>query len=272
MPTNRYRELLAVLSEAFADLELAIEKPELVNQGSISFFRYKSKSLEAAVVQKLARVVSGLQASWVLLEIGFYQELAVLFRTLGELEEDICFLCEGLRRAELTGLHKKYLDYFYQEEFDQPDSPLISTQKRGMIPRKKIQAAIARMPESEVNRSDHQELRRTIEKMYSGYVHAASSQIMDMYVGNPPRFQLHGMLGTPRTQAFDTLFWHHAYHGILSTMHVADALQQTDLMERLYRVRTAFEKQSGISHWDDPATSLRRQKARATPKKRSDNT
>jgi hypothetical protein len=34
--------------------------------------------LEAAVVQKLARVISGLQASWVLLEIGFYQGCSVL--------------------------------------------------------------------------------------------------------------------------------------------------------------------------------------------------
>lgn len=267
MVRERYPELLASLSKAFADLESTVEKPELINRGSGSSFRYRIGSLEAAAIQKLARVISGLGGGLVLMEAGFYQELAVLFRTLDELGEDICFLCEGLRRAEPTDLQKEYLKYFYQEEFDQPDGPLMSNQKRGMIPRKKIQSAIAKIPEFEVNSSDHQELMRTLEKANSGYVHAASSQIMDMYGGNPPKFYLCGMLGTPRTQTFNTLFWEYAYRGILSTMTVADALQQDEILHCLYRLRTSFEEQSGRSQWDDPATLLKRQKARETANK-----
>ena len=39
---------------------------------------------------------------------------------------------------------------------------------------------------------------RTISKTYSGYVHAASPHIMEMYVGDPPRFLMRGMANTKR--------------------------------------------------------------------------
>jgi hypothetical protein len=48
---------------------------------------------------------------------------------------------------------------------------------------------------------------KIITKVYSGYVHAASPHVMDMYVGEPPRFDVSGKFGRWRrgTHADDAL-------------------------------------------------------------------
>jgi hypothetical protein len=86
--------------------------------------------VEAAIVQKCARLISGLNASLVLLRAGYVQELGAVFRMLDEFNEDILFLCQAIRDGQLTKLHDDYLDFFYQEEFDNPDNAFLSTQNR----------------------------------------------------------------------------------------------------------------------------------------------
>ncbi len=159
---NLYLESLPVFHRAFHILESKIEKPIVVKRGYYHVFRYKNQSVEVAVVQKLARLISGLHASLLLLQGGFVQELGAIFRTLDEFHEDILFLCQAIQTGELTKLHEEYLKSFYQEEFDLPDNPLLSEQKRPTIQRRKIHAAIAHIRENEMNPSDSKELYRTI--------------------------------------------------------------------------------------------------------------
>ena len=66
--------------------------PQKVPYGDAFVFRYKEKTIQQAMVQKLARVVSGLHAAWLLLENGFLQEQAAVQRMLDEFHEDILFL------------------------------------------------------------------------------------------------------------------------------------------------------------------------------------
>jgi hypothetical protein len=49
--------------------------------------------------------------------------------------------------SRITDLHRKYLAAFYEGEFDEPDKPLLSSQKRRTIPRARIQAALATIRE-----------------------------------------------------------------------------------------------------------------------------
>ena len=49
---------------------------------------------------------------------------------------------------------------------------------------------------------------RAGEPGYSGYVHAASPHIMEMYGGNPARFHVRGMHGTPRQDEHRDDFCH----------------------------------------------------------------
>lgn len=252
-----YFETLPVLQGAFALLEGKIEKPAFVNRGSYKVFRYEKQSIEAAVIQKLARVISGLHASLLLLHGGFVQELGVIFRTIDEFNEDILFLCQAIRSGELTDLHQKYLVSFYQEEFDNPDNPFLSEQKRPTIPRKKIHAAIANMPENELNPSDGKELRRTLSQAYSGYIHGASIHIMDMYGGSPPRFHLSGMLNTPRMKESIADAWNYFYRGLISTIMVALSFKENELFKEIDSFRHYFEEQSGKTEWDTPENIIK---------------
>jgi hypothetical protein len=257
-----YVEITQVLENAFREIERLVPPPAFVSRGSYNVFRYENQSVEAAVVQKCARLISGLNASLVLLRTGYVQELGALFRMLDEFNEDILFLCQAIRNGELTELHRKFLEAFYQEEFDKPDNAFLSTQSRPMIPRRKILAAIARIPEQELNPSDCQELHRSLSQAYSGFVHAASPQVMDMYGGDPPRFHVSGMQGTPRIPEFEEDAWNYHYRALLSIMMVALSFKQHELLKELYAFRGYVEQKSRRTEWEHPEALVDKEKSK----------
>ncbi|TAN35456.1 MAG: hypothetical protein EPN23_11140 [Verrucomicrobia bacterium] len=252
-----YLETLPVLQHAFHHLESMIEKPALIKQGSYHVFRYENQTIKAAVIQKLARLISGLQASLHLLQGGFVQELGVILRTLDEFQEDIFFLCQAIQTGALSKLHQEYLTSFYQEEFDVPDNPLLSGQKRPTIARKKIQAALAQMPESETNPNDAKELNRTLSQAFSGYVHGASGHIMEMYGGHPPKYYLAGMLETPRIASCTESLSDYFYRGLLSVMLVSHSFGEQKVLQNLYSFRNYFEERSGKTEWEHPEKMIK---------------
>jgi hypothetical protein len=243
-----FQHTINVLESAFAILEQQVPKPISMPFKKSFVFRYKEQSIHQALIQKLARVVSGLHAAKCLLERGFVQEQGVLHRMLDEFDEDISFLVYGITMDNITDLHKKYLSFFFEEEFDVPESPIKSSQKRGMIPRKRIRAYIANIEKSILNPSDGVELSRTINKAYSGFVHGASPHIMDTYGGNPPRFHISGMLGTPRIKEYGKDLWNYYYRGILSFIMVAKAFGNKELDKSLSQYLDEFETKSGTNY------------------------
>lgn len=255
-----YLETLPILQHAFQVLESKIEKPAFVKRGSHYVFRYENQTIQAAVIQKLARLISGLHASLSLLQGGFVQELGAIFRTLDEFNEDIIFLCQAIRTGELTGLHQEYLKSFYQEEFDMPDNPFLSVQKRPTISRRKIHAAIANIPESETNPSDTKEIHRTLSQAFSGYVHGASCHIMEMYRGDPPRYYLAGMINTPLVASCTENIFHYFHRGLMSVMFVAGSFGEQKLLQDLYAFREYFEKRSCRTEWEHPEKMIKKMK------------
>ena len=194
-----------------------------------------------------------------LLQEGLYRSWCY-FRTLDEFNEDIIFLCQAIRTGELTGLHQEYLKSFYQEEFDLPDNPLLSEQKRPTISRRKIHAAIANIPESETNPSDTKEIHRPLSQTYSGYVHGASGHIMEMYGGDPPRYYLAGMTDTPRIASCTENIFHYFHRGLMSVMFVTGSFGEQKLLQDLYAFRDYFEKKSGRTEWEHPEKMIKKLK------------
>src|SRR4051794_31404603 len=127
-----YEQAIDSMEATVHALAKRVPAPEeiLLHKGFV--YRYKEKSLHQALVQKLARYVSGLQAAYLLLSHGYVQEQAALQRVLDEIEEDITFLAFAALSNEITPLHTQYLEAFYQEEFDAPTA-IASTQKRPMV-------------------------------------------------------------------------------------------------------------------------------------------
>ena len=164
---------------------------------------------------------------------------------LDEFQEDVIFLSFAVIKNEVTDLHHRYLEAFYQEEFDKPEDPVSSTQKRPMASRDKIRAYIARLEGRGLDQSRSIAITRTLSKAYSGYVHGASHHIMEMYGGNPPRFHVAGMRGTPLYADHQNDLWNYFYRGIGSFGFAAKAFGADALCLNIQRYMDDFAKESG---------------------------
>jgi hypothetical protein len=247
-----YLQTLHNMEAALDALTKRVPPPQRVQMLESFAFRYVEKTIHQAIIQKLARIISGLHAARILLESGFIQEQGALQRMLDEFKEDVTFLSYGVITNDVTNLHLKYLEAFYQEEFDRPEDPLSSAQERPMVPRKKIRAYIARMEAgiegSDLDPSSGVALTRTISKAYSGYVHGASPHIMEMYGGNPPRFHVSGMRGTPRYVTHKNDLWNYFYRGISTFAFAAKAFGDQALFSNILRDLDEFARQSGRAY------------------------
>lgn len=238
-----FDETLRNMEATLGSFETRVPAPHRVPNKDSFVFRYTERTVQQAIVQKLARLVSGLHAARILLEHGFFQEQGALQRMLDEFREDIMFLSLAVVQDDMTALHHEYLAAFYEEEFDNED-PIKSTKRRPMIPRRRIRAYLAHIKGSELDPSSRVDLSRTLSKGYSGFVHGASPHIMDMYGGNPARFHVMGMLGTPHEDDHRQDFWNYVYRGILAFEFAAMAFGDGALLDRIREYRHDFERQS----------------------------
>lgn len=222
-------------------LQGTVPPPTIVPQKNSFIYRYVERTAQQALVQKLARVCTTLTACHVLMQHGLVQEQGALQRILHELHEDITFLAYALVEGKLTPLHQAYLDAFYEEEFDH-DDPVRSSQKRSMVKRAKIQAYISRIEGAGLDPSTGVALAATLTKVYSGYVHAASPQIMDMYGGSPPHFHVGGMLGTRRHIEHRLDLWNYYYRSIIAFGIAAKAFGDAELFTQIQIFILEFER------------------------------
>ena len=189
-----YDEAFGLMDRTFERLVQMVPQPKRTEvDNDFRPYRYVEKTIHQAIVQKLARVISGLRATRLLMKEGFAQEQVSLQRILDELCEDIAFLTFAVIYNDITELHHRYLDAFY-EEFD-PEFH----KNRVMIPRKKIRAYLQSEGGVDEQQANIRDAGRILSRISSDYLHSASSGIMDMYVGQPPKFHIRGILCTPRS-------------------------------------------------------------------------
>jgi hypothetical protein len=184
-----FAPILQVLESAFRQIETKVPQPV---QGHDGRFRYLEQTIHQAIVQKLVRIISGLHSVEVLLERGLFQEQGIMQRAVDEIEQDIWFLSLAVINNDITSLHTEYLQYFYSEEFTDPDDVVGSRLSRGMVKRDKIRSYVHRSSLSGPELGRANEVGKTLTKAFSGYIHAASPHIMDMFFRN--RFDVSGEL------------------------------------------------------------------------------
>jgi len=239
-----YNHTFHHLDDAFKKLAAQVPPPQKVPHGDSFVFRYVERTIQQAIVQKLARVVSGLHAARLLVDNGFLQEQGAVQRMVDEFHEDILFLAFAVINKEETPHHQQYLDAFYKEEFDAPTA-IESTQDRPMVPRKKIRAYVAQVEQAGIDPSTGVTLAHTIHSAYSGFIHGASPHIMDMFWGNPPRFWIHGMCGIPRQEQHRHDLYNPFFRAIIAFAIAAKALGDDELCRSLSDYHIDFDKASG---------------------------
>ncbi|HMF77705.1 MAG TPA: hypothetical protein VK604_18760 [Bryobacteraceae bacterium] len=257
MIDEAYDKTLRNMEKCHRLLAASVPPPQAVPRGDGFVLRYSECNVHQALVQKLARVVSGLHSARLLLTHGFFQEQGALQRMLDEFNEDILFLAYSVVVGDTTKLHQDYLEAFFQGEFDDPTSAINSTQKRPMMSRQKIRAYLARIEESGLDPSRAADVMRTINKTYSGFVHGASPQIMEMYDGDPPHFHLSGMLGTTFANDHRNDLWNQFYRSIASFVWSAKAFGDEVMCESILQFQGEFAKANGETY-AHPPDGLRR--------------
>jgi hypothetical protein len=177
---------------------------------------------------------------------GFLQEQAALQRMLDEITEDIHFLAYAEVMGKRTPLHQQYLDAFYQEEFDAATA-IGSSQKRPNILRRKIRDYIVSIETKGPDRERYREVSRTISRAYSGYLHAASPQVMEMYGGKPARFRTLGMRSSEFYGDHMEDLWNYFFRAILACAVTSKAVGDDVRCSRLTSFASEFAASSGRS-------------------------
>jgi hypothetical protein len=257
-----FEQALGQLAEAFGKMVRYVPPPVLVPFKDGFVFRFKEKTIQQALIQKLARVITGLRGAAALLDQGLVQEQGVIQRTLDELGEDIAFLAVAITNDTITPLHERYLESFWEEEFDPKTGKELNRRKRHMVPRDKITAYVTRvLADVHTNPSKVIDSAHHMSKVYSGFVHAASPHIMDMYGGKPPHFHIGGMRGTPPAAGYQDDLWNYFYRALNHAAIVAKAFGDAKLVSTLQAYIDHFEACSGTTTRRDVLKELAKMKS-----------
>ena len=219
-PRQFFAPTLSTLEKIFRQLEARVPPPKRKQWRDGFVFRYGEQTIFQAIIQKLARVVSGLHAVEALLDRGLFQEQGMMQRALDEIEEDIWFLSLGLIRNDITPRHIEFLKYFWAEEFADPNDIVGSHTSRGMVKREKIRAYINAVDSAAEHANT---MGKILTKAYSGFVHAASPHIMDMYGGSPAQFDICGESKIFRTPTHERDALNYFYRSLLAMAIAAKA-------------------------------------------------
>lgn len=247
MPIEDYlAQTLQQLEQIYAQMDKAAGRLLYQDVGLYRQFRHETLTESLACYLKGIKAISTLNACIVLLRHGYAQEVGALCRMVDDFCNEIFFLLlpQG-SGGTFSDDQIRFLENFFQEEFDKPADPLRSTQNRETVPIKKIHATFGKLAAGELNPSDAQELLRTVQQAFSGYVHGAYPHIMEMYGGNPPHFHLSGMLGTPRIDEWRGQLVGYVQRLIIASVFVARKLGVTDREAPLRALLEEFEKATG---------------------------
>lgn len=229
-----FDRLMAELEDCFRRLENQVPPPvkEAYKDGFI--LRYVEQTPQQAMLQKFARVISGLHSLRLLLNSGFLQEMGVIQRTLDDFDEDILYVMLAIANDDMTDHHKKYLEYHWMEERREENV------NRGQVARKHIRAYVAKYlgedPSSMISAG------RKIYKGYSGFVHGNGETIIDMCMTDPPRYFLSGMLESPLYPDHQADLWNYMYRGMVASTFMARLFDDEALWNDRYRSVQGFEK------------------------------
>ncbi len=157
----------------------------------------------------------------------------MLLRTLDEIREDIAFLAAAVTNHAITNQHRQYLDAFYAESVFSRKSSNERLKKPNLVPRKKINAYIYRVIGKDINVSKALDVEENLSVAYSGYIHAASENIMDLYGGSPPHFHVAGLVGSSRIASSVADTSNYFLRGLMTTIIVAKAFGDRPLATEL---------------------------------------
>lgn len=238
---------LAELERCLRILEKRFGQPEFLEDRNHSRFRYKETDLELACILKMARVISSLNASLLLLPHGFVQEIGTLCRTIQEAHQGIFFLLEEHTDVKISDDQQQYLVDFFQEEYIDLANTAKGSKSRKRVPQQKIVASIGRQLSGIAEVSAQNARLRLLNDGLSGFIHYAYPHIMEMYGGRKsgPRFHLSGVPARIREYADELT--HHVDRSFMMLGLVAIRLKEESVLKRILAAQNRYCAECGYS-------------------------
>ena len=231
-----YRKSIDHLEKVIGVFEEELEKPELMDGA----FMYKSPTVKQVCLLKAVRIISGLNALLLLLKAGYVTEMGVLMRTIGDCINDIYFLLEHF--PDKTPEVERYISNFFNEGIEEPEIVESMNKPVYRTKVKRIHASRARLLSEHINFAVCRDMVYKIYSAYSGYVHSAYPNIMELYGGEPPyNFHLQGMEGTSRIRNWETIFIAFIRSATLVFGYMAEKYDKPDLVEEIRGILDWFE-------------------------------
>jgi len=251
-----FQKCLGDLSVLISQIGSHFPPPEFVSVSGQQQFRYSENTVYHVAFLKAIRMVSGLNASLTLLSCGYYQEIMVVLRTVDDFSSDILFILENAEQDTISDAQKKFMEDFFQEEFVNPNNPLENTKRRSTVPKRKIWASVARQIGQYANPSDAQKILQVTNDAFSGYVHGAYPQIMELCGGKPPRFHMNGVLASPRIEACFEQISFYLHRTIMAAGILTKSLGLGGLSDRAGEIRNYFESETDYEIIKDISAKL----------------
>jgi len=261
MPLAEYLSLtLKQLELYYHKMGTAFPPPIRAKIGNDIYLRHQQHSDSLLIYLKGVKLISSLNAAVVLFRNGYAQEIGVLSRVADDCFTDILFFVKPLGENGPSKDQTRMLEDFFREEFKNPDNPLASPQSRDNVPRPKINAALGKLVNDELNPHDAQNVFNTIHKAFSGYVHGAYPHIMEMYGGTPPCFHMTGMLGTPRMDEWESQLETYVYRAIMTAELVSQKLELPEVEKSIRDLLVNYETTLNCKPTEKAETMMQREK------------
>lgn len=198
-----FKARIVPMERLVAAIAGSVSKPLFYDSGQEHFgFRYAKPSTLHFCLLKAVRTVSALNAMVALARGGYAQEIAVIVRTLVECTTHIEFILNALdEKGALRPDVDKYVRDYFADYARNSSTDFKRAQVRQGDVHKQLGKTLDFVAEQHgiiENRKPAEAAYSNVYLTFSNYVHSKYPEIMDLYGGDPGKFHLAGMRGTPK--------------------------------------------------------------------------
>ncbi|QNR96004.1 hypothetical protein ICJ04_10540 [Stenotrophomonas sp. 169] len=216
-----------------------MSQPMPVAVGEGYFLRFPVQDILHALVLKQAALLHYLHASIVLCGSGLIVAQGAMQRMADEAADDVSFLSLGVLRG-ITKRHEDFLSAFWADYMEDP-AATTGPPKPNQVRREKILAALHDGSENPSRMSD---IAKQLHKTYSGFIHASSANVMDLFDAYECTFRVDG--GPDYLlESYAEDLWNYVYRGGLAYIAAAKAFHSDALVLRLEASIIKFQDDCG---------------------------
>jgi hypothetical protein len=192
------RQVLARLDEWLNELAAPLVPLKEIPAGppGIGGYRwaFREETERALVIGKSVRMISGIRAAFILVDLGYVTECGTLLRTVSDFSNEVFSICEGVRSGNPTDAQKLFVEQYFKPIPEDPDE--YDAQKREQfVTRDKLLSAHYRLAAEMKGGPNPDRVRKVLRylaHMYDKYVHGAYITSMELYNGRTWRFMVAG--------------------------------------------------------------------------------